>query len=305
MVHTLALAIATLAAPVLEAELRLTPGNGRVGAELTLINLSSTPLVLVEPGDGSEIGWRTPILTWIIEPLDDVARASAARTESRGRGCGNINPLRASEVFTLAPGARHAFGPWVSSPHPRGPGRWRVALRYQNQPSLEWGGLPLGEHDAEAMRRVRASSAVDVTSNSLEIVVPNDGFPLPPLSVAVDGRAPLATLAASFFGSAAATRDARRPQTWSVTLRLPPNAALEGPATGEVPGWRLENFLGESGRDLLFVAAPPPTDERQWLELVRRLEERARALGGGIVELGQRQGPVPDAAPARTPVIVR
>ncbi|MCC7074940.1 MAG: hypothetical protein IT383_26755 [Deltaproteobacteria bacterium] len=306
MLHALALALATMAAPVLKAELRLTPARGEVGAELTLVNLSSTTLVLVEPGDGSEMGWRTPILTWTIEPLDDAARASATLAESWGRFCGNINALGANEVFELAPGARHTFGPWVSSPHPRGPGRWRVSLRYQNQPTLAWGGVPLGEHDGTAMQRVRASSAVDVTSNAIEIEVSNDGFALPPASLVLERGPPVAELAASFYRRVASTIDARRPSTWSATLRLPATTSLEGPATRELPGWTLENFVGADGHDLVFIAQPSPADERAWLALIARLEERARGLRGArLVELGLRQGPVPYDSPLRTPLIVR
>lgn len=306
MLHALLLSVATISAPALKAELRLLPFEGDAHAELTLTNISSTTLVLVEPGDGSEMGWRTPMLTWSIEPLDEAARASVKQPESWGRFCGNINALRSGEVFTLAPGARRTLTTWLGAPHPRGPGRWRVSLRYQNQPTLEWGGVPLGDHDADTMKRVRASSAADVTSNALEIVVSNDGFPMAPVTASIDDGATLRVVAASFFRTASSTRDTRRPQAWSATVRLDPKASLERLEALEVAGWRLENFLGADGHDLLFEAAEAPPDEARWLVALDRLAAKmSREHGALVVALGYRQGPVPYDHPQRAPVIVR
>lgn len=305
MLQPLLLSLAAISAPALKAELRLVPAEGEVRAELTLINISATTLVLVEPGDGSESRMRTPLLTWSIEPLDDMARASAKLPESWGRFCGNINALRASEVFELAPGARRALGAWVGAPHPRGPGRWRVALRYQNQPTFEWSGVPLGEHDAATMKRVRASSPVDVTSNALEIELSNDGFALQPMAASIDGGAALADAATAFYRSASSTRDARREQAWRATVRLNTKGSPDRADAIEVRGWQLANFLGEDGRDLVFEAEQAPRDEADWLRQLRRLDERMRRQHGALVELGYRQGPVPHQHPQRTPVLVR
>jgi hypothetical protein len=125
----------------------------------TLINRGTKELLLVEPGDGSDCGWRTPIIEW-----------SRIRRDPGGR-CGNINPLELNEVFTLQPGSSRALNGWIGRPYLSGPGRYRVSLRYTNEPEKEMGGMPLGEHDASAIRAIRRSLAVTVVSNAVEIVV--------------------------------------------------------------------------------------------------------------------------------------
>jgi hypothetical protein len=126
---------------------------------VTVVNAGSQEVVLVEPGDGSECGWRTPIIEWSIKSWRPYGR------------CGNINPLRADEVFVLQPGESRQLSAWVGVPPLPGPGRYRVAVRYVNQPDHAWLGVPLGEHDEVALREVQQSSSVVAVSNSVEIVV--------------------------------------------------------------------------------------------------------------------------------------
>src|SRR5262249_49512808 len=128
---------------VLDGEPRLT---------LTLVNQGPHTLTLVEPGDGSNEGWRTPVLTWSPRP-PDYAR------------CGNISPLKPGEVFTLEPGQRKVLGGWARPPLPLPPGRHKLSVCYENVPHLRWSGLGLGEHDPETMDRVRRSDRVRVVSN--------------------------------------------------------------------------------------------------------------------------------------------
>jgi hypothetical protein len=137
--------------------------------EVTLINRGSRPVTLVDAGDDSLAGWRTPVIQWSTYPslLSPV--------------CANTNPLKAKDVFNLAPGERRRLSAWVLSPvipRPEGgvwlgqaPGHYRVSVRYRNEPNLRWLGVPLGSHDPDAMRRVRQSTRVCATSNFIEVIV--------------------------------------------------------------------------------------------------------------------------------------
>jgi len=124
---------------------------------LTLTNTSEQPVQLVLPGDGSQVGWRTPILTWTAKsggkPIAELAPAR----------CGMMNAIEASEIFTLAPGASRTLVEWLGWPR-YAPGTYDLEVRYRNDPSL-------GAHKASAAPDVAAklasSGACDVTSNAI------------------------------------------------------------------------------------------------------------------------------------------
>jgi hypothetical protein len=126
----------------------------------TLVNHGGSEVVLVEPGDGSEIGWRTPEIEW--------HGGEAPKREGR---CGNMNGFKRDEIFVLKPGESRQLCGWVGVPQLTGPGKYRVALRYVNQPDHEWGGMATSRHDEDALREVRRSNAVTAISNTVEIVV--------------------------------------------------------------------------------------------------------------------------------------
>src|SRR5437867_1533542 len=48
---------------------------------ITLVNRGNREVTLVEPGDGSSCGWRTPLMEWSTGPF------------RYGLRCGNVNPL--------------------------------------------------------------------------------------------------------------------------------------------------------------------------------------------------------------------
>jgi len=151
-------------APGPPVELRLSTTTPRVGKgerpalRAEIVNVSRRTLLLVQPGDGSDVGWRTPRIEWLGASFD-------------GGRCGNIDPLRAGEVFHLAPGARLELSPWIGAPRLDRVGRHELSLAYTNVPDLEWGGVPLGAHDPETMELVRRSEPVHVVSNPVEILV--------------------------------------------------------------------------------------------------------------------------------------
>jgi hypothetical protein len=122
----------------------------------TLRNDDRREVTLVMPGDGSDCGWRTPILRW--KPAPDVQRR-----------CGNINALQTGEVFTLKPGETTSLG-YLYLPFSATAGdKRKVSLEYENDPGLKWSGLPLGKHDEATMRQLRASTPLRVTSNVVEV----------------------------------------------------------------------------------------------------------------------------------------
>jgi hypothetical protein len=123
-----------------------------------LTNKDSVPVTVVLPGDGSDCGWRTPILTW----------TPAVKMD---RTCGNINALRAREIVTLLPGKSVSLGEWIAPPAPTRPGKHRFTLTYENKPGLAWRGVPLGQHDPAAMAKVKASTPLKVVSNTVEVEV--------------------------------------------------------------------------------------------------------------------------------------
>ena len=124
-----------------------------------VVNRGDREVVLVEPGDGSQEGWRTPLVDW-----------STGDRGSRGR-CANVNALKPGEVFVLRPGESRVLGQWVGGPALPGPGRYRVVLRYTNDPTREWHGVPLSPHDPATMEEVRRSTAVSAVSNTVELTV--------------------------------------------------------------------------------------------------------------------------------------
>ena len=140
----------------------------------TLKNAGTEPVSLVRPGDGSDVGWRTPILEWSVTNRTN----PEAKPRMWGR-CGNINPLGPGEVFTLRRGQLITFTAYVHDiPFDPAPGTYDVTLTYTNDPKMQWGGEPLGMHSFFEMRRVRSSTPVSVTSNTVTIhVSPSDDEP--------------------------------------------------------------------------------------------------------------------------------
>ena len=156
---------------------------------VTLVNRDTYPVTLVKPGDGSFDGLRTPIVSWSIINVDHPSRDGRIPRA----GCGNMNPLRRDETFTLDPGEKITFnssyGDWIIPPHLQ-PGTYEVSFNYSNIPGLKWKNSrihynmwqqlvhgvhnwrPDAEfHDSVAMEHVRKSTPFKGKSNSVKIVV--------------------------------------------------------------------------------------------------------------------------------------
>ena len=148
--------------PGLRIELKATKVQTPAGEQLRfsadLVNDDKVAVTVVLPGDGSESGWRTPIVRWN-PPV------------GTGPRCGNINRLKPEEVITLAPGKRVPLGEWIGNPGIGAPGKHKVTLELENVPDLKWTGEPLGEHDPATMKKVRSSSPFKAVSNVVEVEV--------------------------------------------------------------------------------------------------------------------------------------
>jgi hypothetical protein len=128
----------------------------------TLTHEGDGTVTLVLPGDGSEVGWRTPIVTWQVW-----TPAGAPVTLSHSGRCGNINALRPDEIFTLRPGERHDLGDWFGSPDVP-PDTYVVRAIYENDPRREM-RRTLERNDEALLARIRATTACRVASNAISV----------------------------------------------------------------------------------------------------------------------------------------
>ena len=139
-------------------------------AKLFITNQSTRTVTLVTPGDGSAGAWRTPVVQWsILEAGSSTEHPTSPNFEPQMRSCGNVNPLRWDEVFSLAPGETKEIN--RSMPSFRKPGSYRVRYLYANRPSIKWLGLPLGDHNPFAMWRVKNSTECTLISNEVLVTV--------------------------------------------------------------------------------------------------------------------------------------
>jgi hypothetical protein len=144
-------------------------GNNEL--EITIHNVGSIPATFVMPGDGSECRWRTPLIGWSCIPVGSDQKHPKKPAEIKMARCGNINPLKANEVFSVQPGGATKLNEWAYFPYQLPPGKYRVVFYYTNQPEIAWQGLPLGNHDEKEMRRVKKSTPVSLVSNEVVVEV--------------------------------------------------------------------------------------------------------------------------------------
>lgn len=137
-----------------------------------LVNAGDAAVVLVLPGDGSRQGWRTPRVGFSAIPLAGAETHPGEVPLSEFRSCGNINPIRSSEVFRLEPGERRNIERWMPFLQLREPGMYRVVFYYQNVPDLRIRGVLLGlGHEPGVEEAMRGSAPVFLVSNELLVEV--------------------------------------------------------------------------------------------------------------------------------------
>lgn len=152
----------------LPAELK---GNERLTRKITIHNRGTVDVVLVEPGDGSEVGWRTPLIGWSCLPADSTEEHPPVPPPLELFRCGNTNPLQRDEVFRLRPGESRELEGWAYFPYRLAPGEYRIVLYYTNVPGLECGGVPLGADDEYAVQWIKASTPIALISNEARLKV--------------------------------------------------------------------------------------------------------------------------------------
>ena len=137
----------------------------------TITNKGSA-VTLVLPGDGLESGWRTPLVGFSsIKIGKDKPKHPADVPLYRGGRCGNINALKSSEVFTLAPGKSKDLTDWIGSPQLTETGTYSVVFYYANDPGLKWQGVPLGHARPRRHEAGGKSHKCLLTSNELKLTV--------------------------------------------------------------------------------------------------------------------------------------
>jgi hypothetical protein len=115
----------------------------------TITNKGKAPVTLVLPGDGSESGWRTPLVGFSSIKIDkEKSKHPATVPLYRGGRCGNVNALKSNEVFSLAPGKSQDLSGWIGSPRFTELGTYSVVFYYSNDPELKWRGVPLGRAES-------------------------------------------------------------------------------------------------------------------------------------------------------------
>ena len=138
--------------------------------QIHITNNGNETVTLVHPGDGSESGWRTPVVQWsILEAGDPAEHPAQPDSDLKVDRCGNVNALGWDEVFRIAPGESKELKEWL--PPFRKPGSYRVKFLYANRPSIEWKGIVMGMHNPAAMLRVRHSTEATLASNEVTFTV--------------------------------------------------------------------------------------------------------------------------------------
>ena len=112
----------------------------------TITNKGKAPVTLVLPGDGSESGWRTPLVGFSSIKIDKGKPKHPATVPLyRGGRCGNVNALKSNEVFSLAPGKSQDLSGCIGSPRFTEPRHLQRGFLVFQRPRTEVAGNPLGQ----------------------------------------------------------------------------------------------------------------------------------------------------------------
>jgi hypothetical protein len=138
--------------------------------KVTITNRGPTPVTLVQPGDGSESGWRTPIIGWSVLSADDEKARHPETMPKIGQigRCKNRNPFSLEELLVLKPGETKTIDyEWAALPV--GEGKQRVVFFYQNDPAVKWKGV--SADDPALLARVKDTIPCLLRSNEISIKV--------------------------------------------------------------------------------------------------------------------------------------
>lgn len=155
----------------LSLELFATKTSLRIGEEADIFaritNVGTESVRLVMPGDGSEQGMRTPVISWSVLRFSSTESHPSQPVPDK-LGCGNLNELEFDELFTLAPGESKELPQLYQRPF-ESPGKYRLVFLYANRPTMEWGGVT--HHNQVAMLDVQGSTECNLVSNEVLIEV--------------------------------------------------------------------------------------------------------------------------------------
>ena len=137
---------------------------------VTIANNGKEPVTLVEPGDGSECKWRTPVIGWSVLPAEETQKKHPDEPPLfQGGRCGNMNALSSQELFTLKSGNSKRLEDWMGHPTFANPGKFRMVFFYQNIPDLKTSKM--GGLQPEVLEKLKSSQACLLKSNEIVVEV--------------------------------------------------------------------------------------------------------------------------------------
>lgn len=165
----------------IRANATVLKGGALPNVEAYLVNTGCKLVNLVQPGDGSESGWRTPMVRWSkrIAEIKSVPKELYSHFKTHmvsfplrfyaGARCGNVDGLKRKQIITLLPKQEVKLdkiwdGQLLTLADKAG--KYGVKLFYENKPDIIWKGA--GYNDPDALEIVRTkTAAVQLESNEL------------------------------------------------------------------------------------------------------------------------------------------
>ena len=163
-------------APPLACELRIELPNqikrSAIGDyKIQIDNVGPVPVTLVQPGDGSAAGRRTPLTGWSLLAVDSEEKHPPGPPAHGGARCRNTSPLQPDELFVLKPGeTKDLFQPIVFLRSAM-PGRYRVVFYYTNVPDITPAGIGVSQHERGTLERCRRSTPISLVSNEVQVEI--------------------------------------------------------------------------------------------------------------------------------------
>lgn len=167
--------------------LRVRPDTIRVGAvdimhgfvppralKATLENTGPGAGWVAQAGDGSDYGWRLPVTGWSVVPDSaEITHPSSWPGPPRAAGrCGNMAGYQDDDFVLLQAGEQLELKAWMGLPKVPGPGRYRVVMYYEIDPSKKPRNDRLAGHYGEAIsKRIQSLETLALRSNEVVLVV--------------------------------------------------------------------------------------------------------------------------------------
>lgn len=149
----------------------VTPQEAGFCLVASIANRGTTPVTLIQPGDGSDVAWRTPIVGYSVINASDT-KAKHPMPLIQCFRCGNMNG--GIGTIKLAPGKQEEVrmlpgfdgGLWLRLSFP---GQYRIVFYYTNDPVREFSYHPGGPSPSDP--RIKASTPCVLRSNEIVLTV--------------------------------------------------------------------------------------------------------------------------------------